>query len=87
MTVGGKAKFNTDSDTTIAGARERYTYLVGKYDLAIWTGGPVSASLVQTKNNLILGESTGLTIVIVVCSVVALSAIAGFVIIRKRKAN
>lgn len=87
MTIGAKAVFNGSEDATISQARSLYQHCVARYNLTAWTGAvevSSSASLSLFGN---VSDSANMVMIIVVISLVSLTAVGGFFFYRKRRHN
>ena len=81
LTSGARTQFGSSNNADVVQARTLYLHCVARYSLAAWTDAPSAQrmNMVTVDNNSLL--------VIVLVSTLAVSAVAAFYFIRKRKAD
>lgn len=86
LTDDAKTQFGSNNDTHVAQARALYLHCVSRYELATWTGAPVSSPRIITFS---IGEQSSgnstLIIIIAASSIAVLALIGGYFYFRKRK--
>ena len=73
--------------SALAAAAYRYDYCTAKYELTNFVGRTLTVSF-NTRgilNNVIGGESTTAVTIVVIVSVISLTAIGGYFFLRKRR--
>ena len=87
LTEGARSLFGTSSNATVTRARTLYSHVVKRYGLAAWTDAPKVVRFVSPIDTIFGESSSEPVIILVVISLVSVSAVAGVYFIRKRKHN
>lgn len=83
MPGSSKTEFANSDGSVITQARSNYIHCVRRYGLATWTGAPAASS--SSVRNIINVNSNNAIIVVTAISVVSLTALGAFFILRKKK--